>query len=486
MSSSIKRWVSRIVRSSRLTRREVLQAATAAMTLVSASPALYGRQKDRKIIVIGAGFSGLACAHELLAAGCQVTILEARLRVGGRVHSVPDLIPGKIVECGGELLGSNQPTVLAYAERFGLTFLDIPEHEELGPEPLILEGKVVPADEIAAAEPDLEKLTALVTNEAREIDAHQPWKSPEAERLDRWPTSQRIAAADVSPLAKRIFGVSLANDNTVSLDRQSYLGNLAQIRGGGLERYWTDSETCRCVGGNQQFATKLAEAIGSERVLLNCPVKRIEIGDRRVTVVDARGQKHEADDVVLTIPPSLWEKIVIDPKLPPLMKPQMGAAVKHLAVVNDKYWLNVKRPADSMGDGWIGYTWCGTDGQPSDAPEESLIAFTSGAMAKAISETQPASKRNQKYAQAFELHQPGFREAVQRSRFADWIQDPWTLAGYSFPAPGEVTTIGPFLHAGHGNRMHFAGEHTCYQFVGYMEGALNSGVATAKRMLARA
>jgi monoamine oxidase len=34
-------------------------------------------------------------------------------------------------------------------------------------------------------------------------------------------------------------------------------------------------------------------------------------------------------------------------------------------------------------------------------------------------------------------------------------------------------------------RLHFAGEHACYKFVGYMEGALNSGVSVAKRIAAR-
>ena len=66
----------------------------------------------------------------------------------------------------------------------------------------------------------------------------------------------------------------------------------------------------------------------------------------------------------------------------------------------------------------------------------------------------------------------------------DWPGDPWTGASYSFPAPGQVTTVGPVLHAGLG-RLHFAGEHACYQFVGYMEGALHSGAALAKRLAVR-
>jgi monoamine oxidase len=47
-----------------------------------------------------------------------------------------------------------------------------------------------------------------------------------------------------------------------------------------------------------------------------------------------------------------------------------------------------------------------------------------------------------------------------------------------------VTTQGPTLYEGIG-RLHFAGEHTSYAFMGYMEGALHSGAAVARRLAAR-
>ena len=46
-----------------------------------------------RIVVIGAGFAGLACADRLVTLGHDVTVLEARDRVGGRVWS-QELIPG--------------------------------------------------------------------------------------------------------------------------------------------------------------------------------------------------------------------------------------------------------------------------------------------------------------------------------------------------------------------------------------------------------
>ena len=48
-----------------------------------------------------------------------------------------------------------------------------------------------------------------------------------------------------------------------------------------------------------------------------------------------------------------------------------------------------------------------------------------------------------------------------------------------------MTTVGPLLHDGIEGRLHFAGEHACYKFVGYMEGALNSGVSIARRLAVR-
>ncbi len=65
--------------------------------------------------------------------------------------------------------------------------------------------------------------------------------------------------------------------------------------------------------------------------------------------------------------------------------------------------------------------------------------------------------------------------ASTKQKFMNWPQEPWTLASDYFPRLGEVTALGPFRKAGYGGWFHFAGEHTCYAFMGYMEGALASG-----------
>jgi monoamine oxidase len=71
-----------------------------------------------------------------------------------------------------------------------------------------------------------------------------------------------------------------------------------------------------------------------------------------------------------------------------------------------------------------------------------------------------------------------------RARFMDWPGDSWARGSYSFPAPGQVTAQGPTLFDGIG-RLHFAGEYTSYAFMGYMEGALNSGARVARQIAER-
>ena len=70
------------------------------------------------------------------------------------------------------------------------------------------------------------------------------------------------------------------------------------------------------------------------------------------------------------------------------------------------------------------------------------------------------------------------------SQFINGHNDPLARGSYSFPAPGQVMSIGPILEQGLG-RLHFAGVHCCPAFVGYMEGALQSGVRLARRLAER-
>jgi monoamine oxidase len=112
-----------------------------------------------------------------------------------------------------------------------------------------------------------------------------------------------------------------------------------------------------------------------------------------------------------------------------------------------------------------------------------LTCFSGGPPAETC-RSWKSDEREKNYLDTLAKMYPTVREHFVKSAFMDWPSEQLTGAGYSFPAPGQVTTMGPILYDGVG-RLQFAGEHACYAFVGYMEGALLSGVSVARRMARR-
>jgi len=215
---------------------------------------------------------------------------------------------------------------------------------------------------------------------------------------------------------------------------------------------------------------------------MNPPAPAITQGNSGLVVSVADGRRFMAEDVILTKPSTVWSKIRITPPLPESLQPPMGTNLKYLAAVKRRFWKDGKLSPDSMTDGEVSMTWEGTDNQEGDKGA-SLHCFSGGPAAEKI-RARPASTRDAYYAEELSKLYPGFKENFESSRFMDWPGDPWAQGGYSFPAPGNITSMGKTLHEGIG-RLHFAGEHTCYKFVGYMEGGLYSGVAAARRLAQR-
>ena len=68
--------------------------------------------KNYDVIIIGAGAAGISAAHALCHKGKKVLVLEARSRVGGRIHSIDDAAFPQPVEAGAEFIHGKLPVTL--------------------------------------------------------------------------------------------------------------------------------------------------------------------------------------------------------------------------------------------------------------------------------------------------------------------------------------------------------------------------------------
>jgi monoamine oxidase len=460
-------------------RREMIRrslAAAAGVLLSERIAPAFGAAGPR-VIVIGGGFAGLSAAYELARAGADVTVLEARNRIGGRVLSFHDLVPNGTMEGGAELIGTNHPVWQQYRERFGLTFLNITEDETVEA-PILIDGRRLTRTESDQLWEEMDTAFGALTKDAGAVaDAFAAWTTPDADALDRRSLADWIDAIDASAFCKRAIDTQMTSDNGVRSSWQSYLGNLAMIKGGGLADYWTETERFRCAGGNQQLAQHLARAIGTDRVHLREAVSSIRIDGTTVTVTTP-ARTYEADYAILAVPPLTWNRIRFSPPLRLPAVPQIGSNVKYLMALTSKPWLHPPLSPAVLTDGPVNVTWWATEGQR--VAGAGMVAFSGGPSADTCRGWGP--DRDANYARELARIYPSLPGSIAKRRFMDWPSDPWVKGSYSFPAPGEVTILGPRLQAPVAERLFLAGEHTCYAFVGYMEGALQSGVRAAAKI----
>ncbi|MCW5765713.1 MAG: FAD-dependent oxidoreductase [Phycisphaeraceae bacterium] len=479
-----------------LSRRDLFKAgvaAGAALLLSGGKAAARGarpgrRLADGRVLVIGGGLAGLTAAYELHSEQIEVTVLEATGRLGGRVVTMNDVVPGKVVEGGGELIGSNHPLWLAYADRFGLTMARLDVDEE-GATPVVIEGRRLSEDELERVYGEMAGAFMGLNAPAFVVDAEKPWTAERARELDARTMADWLAAQELSDVARKVIRADLTSTNGVTLDRQSYLGFLAMLKGHGLGRFWFETEVYRCRQGNQHLAFRMADAIGRDRIKVGSAVVKVERTATGVRATTRAGEVHEADELVLAIPPSLWGSIQWSPELPEALRNadgtprvQLGTNLKYLVPVKDAFWKKDRIGPHAQSDGPIGAVWDMTAGQPGEG--EAVACFSGGPRARAIADMESREVAPM-YAAELRKLLPGIEGSMLRGRLLNWPKMPWARCGYAFPAPGEVTTVGPVLHEG-AERLTFAGEHACYGFVGYMEGALQSGLNAARNVLVRA
>lgn len=455
-------------------------------------------EPSKPIAVIGAGLAGLSAAYELRRRGYPVTVFEASDRPGGRTITVDGIVKRHHMDGGAELIGSNHPLWVSYADQFHLGFSDVLEDDE---SPIVIGKKELKPGAESKLLSDMNEAFAFISAHAKKIiDPYAPWTDPQAENLDSENVHQFVMRSKWSPLCKQAILQQLESDNGVCATEQSLLGLLAMVRGGGMERYWVDTEVYRCKRGTQALSRMFAAVLGKWQsrnatmiglqkaaIQFNSPITGIEVRDDGVRLSTASEEKLPVfSDVILAIPPSTWSKIsdwspselrtlVADP-------PQMGKNIKGLFAFDTRFWKKQHLGPSATLNLTVDQTWETTETYPK--PQFGLVAFAGADHAATLSEMDDREAETE-IVRGLEQVYKRTSKRVKDFKFMNWPKEKWALASYSFPKRGDIMRWGPKFTEGYKDKLHFAGEHTCYAFTGYMEGALQSGYRLARKLVFR-
>lgn len=440
---------------------------------------------DVDVVVVGAGFAGLVAARRLQDRGRTVRVLEARDRVGGRTHT--EEVAGTWVDLGGQWVGPGQDRFYALAAELGVDTL--PQHEH-GDALVLRGGEVRGVDDIALAFPD-EVLGAYLTavSELEEIangvDVAAPWASAGAERWDAMTMATWMSdhvgvgeAADLLTLGiEAVFAAEPANLSVLHCAFYcASAGGWARLTdtGGGAQQD-------RFVGGVGPIAERLAARVG-DAVLLEAPVRAVEHGDEVVVRHDAGAVSGRR--AVIAVPPTLAGRIDYRPPLP-AMRDQLtqrmpaGSVIKFHVAYDRPWWRDRGFSGQVLAvEELIEVTF---DCSPPDESRGIITGFFEGAQAITASGLGIEGRRNHVVEV---LTKALGDEAGEPLAYIDrdWSAEPFTRGCYgAHMPPGAWTQLGPALRRPVGV-LHWAGTETAERWMGYIDGAIESGERVAEEV----
>jgi len=396
-----------------------------------------------KMLVVGAGLSGLVAAHRLQAAGHQVTILEARSRVGGRVLTLREpFAEGQHADVGAMILYEGQNTILDLCREFGVKLTPL---KTVGAElPCVrYRGRLLGPEEIGACFGELGK--------AQSARPAEPFETAAA-----WVRRCRVSAQAIALL-----------DAFIEIQPSIPL-RFVDARGLhlGPERYMQMAE------GNDQLPRRLAQGLD---VRLEHVVRLID-WSRSSVVVETEKRQFEGDLLVLAVPGPLTTDIGWNPPLP---------AEKVRALVSLRYGTGAavaaqyrerKAVSDAMRTAFF------SDSIPRWMLDLSVDQPGNAAVVTTIlsAESEPRGlAQNEVLGEIDSALTEMTRSPVTRlgGAIVSWTDDPFARCIARAPIGDQRETLLREIKRPLSNRVFFAGEHTDERpGPGGMDGAIRSGL----------
>lgn len=448
-----------------MNRRSFIQTsafATGAVLIPSWVRAEFKHLKSVQVVIIGAGFSGLAAANHLHKRGISFVVLESRNRIGGRVFS-HRMSPDLVIELGGEWIGNSHTRIQELCREFNLP-LDNNQFDTH----LIYKGQYNSAGNWDYSKKWKEKFDNLLKGYAHLSEADKV-------ALDQYDWWRYLVENGCSGRDLDIRELLDSTDFGESIRHVSAFAALSEY----AESSPKNEMDLKIRGGNAGLASAILKKIGADKVMLNHQVTRITQG-RKTQVQCGNGSIFECDQVICTAPAFALGQIEFDPALPKaysdsLKQLQYARINKHALHFTERFWK--AENFDLITDQGPQYFYHGTKNQL--AKEGVLIAYSIGDKA-AMNANYSEDHAVQDVFRCLEPHFGNIKPIFKNQVNYYWGNDALSHGAYALYGINQWFTLRPILQKPHG-AVHFAGEHLA-DWQGFMEGAINSGEAAAEAL----
>ncbi len=484
-----------------IVRREFLKRSIlAASALPTLQPAIFETNSDeirrvgaaKKVIVIGAGLAGMSAAYELMQAGHEATVLEARTRSGGRVWTLRDNYPeGMYAEAGATNVFDNHEWTNKYIKLLGVAIDPMPPtsgasiYHIRGKRVIIKSGS--PVDWPLELKPDEKglsrgalwaKYVVPALKELGNVEAAD-WPHPLLRRLDKISFAEFLRQQGASPGAAEILKLGLADQLGDGAEAVSALNLLCEAAPRAVVK-----QAFFIRGGSDTFPKAFAAKLG-DRIHYGLPVVKIEQDSHGVRVVCQQAgssQTFSADYLICAIPFPVLKQVAVSPgftsaKQQAIAQLASTSVVRVFLQTRKRFWVDEGLTGSATTDLPLMTAYDKAHYLPGT--RGMLEIYAAGEKARKLA-AMPDGERLNFSVKQMEQILPNIREHYEGGASVCWDNEQWTRGAYAWFKPGQMESFLPHFAKPEG-RVHFAGDQTSL-WPGWMNGALQSGHRAAREV----